>query len=679
MLQEGIKLGPYSIIHSIGGTDESDSYLAESKRDTHKVVIKIFKDALPSSQESVAEAEHTSQIFMKEAHKLSELRHPDILQPLDYGKALITTQLHLYLVTRFCADENLADVMKRHQFSLQEVAHLIEQIATVLHYVHEHNVIHRHIKPSNVFLQLQEGSSEKLDVVRIFLTDFIPEVLTREDSTQASDEQSRLYLAPEQMAGHAVYATDQYALAVIGNQLLKNTLFMPTNAVKVAAGVTHQAEVSEEPTRLNRVSDSNDVQISEEIAAVLQRALAQKPEERYPSVRAFAQAFKESVDHAYTYTTVQENVQEELPPGIDSAKTVNAGFFDEAETMTVRGNDIYVQVPLTRGEARRGTTCKVTLPEGRSATVPIPPHTRNGQVIRLPEQGEIPQGGGIAGALIVTVITEDALDANSFLRRLNNLPRSRMTILTAASALILFNIIALLIIGGVDRAVAFHQAYADITATARVHNSIAAGIASNATAQSQATATFLSQHYPFSNTVGLDDPLSDASRDYGWYVSSNCKFDNGAYHVTTPDANTYIYCEAYNKAFSNFTFQVQLVVSKGDCGGITFHDNSSQPYLYLFLVCQDGTYKLDLVQNGNFTKTISHASPAINRGTGQPNQIAVVVNAATISLYANNQLLDSVQDSVYNSTYSTGLVGVLAFPLTNNTEDIYSNAKVWVL
>lgn len=679
MLREGVKLGPYSIIHSIGGTAESDSYLAESKRDTQKVVIKIFKDALPSSEEAVEETEDTSQVFMKEARILSELRHPDILQPLDYGKALIETQVHLYLATRFCPDENLADVMKMHHFSPREIASLVEQIATVLQYAHERSIIHRHVKPSNVFVQSSNETLENLDDARIFITDFFPEVLATENGTKTGDEQSRLYLAPEQLAAHAVYATDQYALAIITEQMLRNVLFTATNAMKAAVGTTQQVAVDEQPTKMSAVSGSDDMQISEEIATVLQRASAQKPEDRYPSISAFVQAFKESVEHGYTNTTIHEDVQEKLPPGIDSAQTVNADIFAETETETVRGNDIYVQVPLTRGDARRGTTCKVTLPEGRSVTVPIPPRTRNGQVIRLPEQGEIPHGGGTPGALIVTVITEDALDANSFLRRLNNLPRSRMTVLTAASALILFNIIALLIIGGVNRTAAFNQAYADITATARVHANIAAGIASNATAQSQATATFLSKHFPFSNTVGLDDPLSDASRDYGWPVGSNCKFDNGAYHTITPDANTYYYCEASNKAFSNFAFQVQLVVSKGDCGGITFHDNSSQPYLYLFLVCQDGTYQLDLVKNGNITKTISHASPMINKGTGQPNLIAVVVNADTISLYANNQLLDSLQDSVYNRNYRPGLVGLIAFPLNNTTEDIYSNAKVWVL
>ncbi len=71
----------------------------------------------------------------------------------------------------------------------------------------------------------------------------------------------------------------------------------------------------------------------------------------------------------------------------------------------------------------------------------------------------------------------------------------------------------------------------------------------------------------------------------------------------------------------------------------------------------------------------SNSSSAIKTGLNQSNLIAVVANGSTLDLFVNGQKIDSVLDS----TYSHGQIGVVADATNNQTEVVYSNAKVWKL
>jgi len=115
-----------------------------------------------------------------------------------------------------------------------------------------------------------------------------------------------------------------------------------------------------------------------------------------------------------------------------------------------------------------------------------------------------------------------------------------------------------------------------------------------------------------------------------------------------------------------------MTITQGDYAGIVFRLDDTHHTFYYFRIGIDGSYDFDLYSN-NFNTLKSGINTAINNGLNQTIIIAVVANGSQIYLHVNLQLIDSVTDS----TDSQGEVGVAAFDSTNQTEAVFSNARVW--
>jgi serine/threonine protein kinase len=216
-------------------------------------------------------------------------------------------------------------------------------------------------------------------------------------------------------------------------------------------------------------------------------------------------------------------------------------------------------------------------------------------------------------------------------------------------------------------------------------NAATATVQANATAtvQSRATATVVAANpdpYPPSGrNLALLDPMS---QPYLWqsYTDSkfggSCQFKANSLHVTQSKSPSYFYCTASTEEYTDATFEVQMAIIQGDCGGITFRASSTANKLYFYRVCVDGAYDLYLYvdSSGNTARTLlKSTSPVIHKGVNQANLLAVVTNGSQIDLYANKQKIDSLSDP----TYKQGLFGVTANSLTGTTEVAYSNARIW--
>ncbi len=119
-----------------------------------------------------------------------------------------------------------------------------------------------------------------------------------------------------------------------------------------------------------------------------------------------------------------------------------------------------------------------------------------------------------------------------------------------------------------------------------------------------------------------------------------------------------------------------MTIVRGDAGGIVFRVDDGKGSDYLFRIGIDGSYTLDIYNNNNLNSTLKRGtSTAINTGLNQSNLLAVVANGSNIDLYVNNQHVDSVSDS----TFSQGEIGVAASSTGNPTEVVFTNAKVWTL
>jgi hypothetical protein len=209
-------------------------------------------------------------------------------------------------------------------------------------------------------------------------------------------------------------------------------------------------------------------------------------------------------------------------------------------------------------------------------------------------------------------------------------------------------------------------------------------ITATAIAQANASTTVVAQnpdpYPPYNWKLALLDPLKDNSKGYSWDVNptqyGTCSFINGTFHVVSPTSPNYHGCAAQNTNVSNLAYEVEISIISGNCGAIIFRANVSLHQYYYFRICQDGSYQFLLyTQTGYATKTfINDSSLYIHTGLGALNLIAVVAMSNTFTLYINHQLINSVQDS----TYSQGQIGLVADNDNSPTEVAFSNAKVWV-
>lgn len=224
-----------------------------------------------------------------------------------------------------------------------------------------------------------------------------------------------------------------------------------------------------------------------------------------------------------------------------------------------------------------------------------------------------------------------------------------------------------------EHAAATATAYTNATGTAQA----------NATAHANATATFIASHYPFSNNLVLGDSLNNNRKGNNWDVNTSsdgkagCQFTGGTYHAVELDPRYFYYCVAKNTTFSDFTYQVEMTIVKGDAGGIGFRldQTSGQLTGYFVFISTKGDYWMTSYDGNSSKQVVSGTSTAIKTGLNQSNVIAVVARGDTLELYVNEQFITRVVDN----TYSQGQIGVTVYPFSNPAEAVFSNAKVWKL
>lgn len=229
-----------------------------------------------------------------------------------------------------------------------------------------------------------------------------------------------------------------------------------------------------------------------------------------------------------------------------------------------------------------------------------------------------------------------------------------------------------------NQALATQQASIYATATALAGSTATAqGSSADATATAGAAENLLNQDT--SGTPVFNDALSDTSGNNGWDTNINtqgntgCQFNNGAYHALEAMPGYLQPCIAESSNFSNFAYEVSLIIDQGDQGGIIFRANTAKSQYYLFRIGTDGSYTLERYANNQVVTLSSGFSVAIATGTGQSNALAVIADKSTLSLFANSTYIASVTDD----TYTSGQIGVVALDFSLPTDVEFSNAQVW--
>src|SRR5579862_3353716 len=137
---EGSTLGRYELRCRIAQGGMSEVYLAYDRRVKRRVAVKV----LYGSNEPFVRC------FESEALAIGTLSHDHILPLYDFGEQ----RPWYYLVMPYVEGGTLRDyLLKRGCLTLEEAGSFLEQIASALQYAHDHGVIHRDVKPSNILLR----------------------------------------------------------------------------------------------------------------------------------------------------------------------------------------------------------------------------------------------------------------------------------------------------------------------------------------------------------------------------------------------------------------------------------------------------------------------------------------------------------------------------------------------
>ncbi|HEX3049252.1 MAG TPA: serine/threonine protein kinase [Aggregatilineaceae bacterium] len=267
----GQLLGQYRLLEPIGKGGMAVVYRAQQAAFGREVAIKILGTDLVDDVEFSAR-------FRREAETIANLQHPHILPVIDYGEQAGL----IYLVMRLIRGGTLASEMAKGPLSLRQTAALLTQIASALTYAHSKGVIHRDFKPQNVLLD-EEGNS--------YLTDFgIAKMLSGTANITSSGHVmgTPSYMAPEQWRAQPVDArTDIYALGLVVYEMLVG--LQPFDAdTPFALMYSHLDMLPASPTRYHPTLPGT-------IEAVVFKAIAKHPADRYSSAQDFADAFRRAV------------------------------------------------------------------------------------------------------------------------------------------------------------------------------------------------------------------------------------------------------------------------------------------------------------------------------------------------------------------------------------------------
>ncbi|QBD76444.1 hypothetical protein EPA93_10645 [Ktedonosporobacter rubrisoli] len=351
---EGQHLGHYRLLRLLGSGGMGEVYLAEDARIGQHVAIKLIRAEGIANPQSAGEA---ARLFEREAKAIARLDHPNILPLYAYGEETLGETLLSYLVMPYRKEGTLASWLRSRGKAIPllsaEVSPLLQQAAAALQHAHQQHVLHQDIKPTNFLIREREDSPDRPDLL---LSDFgIAKLMSATASASQSVRGTPTYMPPEQWDGYPVAASDQYALAIMVYELLVGRPPFVGNPGQVMR--QHYLTSPPAPSELAR-------QLSSAIDAVLLRALAKQPDERFADVLAFARAFEEAMQSE---------------------------------------GDLQATLAISQAEAENGTTRMLTLPGGRQVSVAVPAGVSDGTTLRLQGQGMPYYPGGPIGTLALTI------------------------------------------------------------------------------------------------------------------------------------------------------------------------------------------------------------------------------------------------------------------------------------
>ncbi|MDV7172087.1 protein kinase [Gordonia amicalis] len=293
MFEPGTVIAGYRVERLLGSGGMGAVFLARHPELPRYDALKVLKDSAGLTDNNFRRR------FLREAEVAATLDHPNIVTVFNRGRATVPTASEtgrsdvLWIAMQYvpgtdCARE-LADIGR---FTPSRVAHIASQVARGIDHANRRGLTHRDVKPGNILLaEVDEDST--VEEQRVLLTDF--GVAKISDETEALTSVGTVlatlsYASPEQLMGRTLDGrSDQYSLAASTFHLLTGRVPFDDRDTGAVIG----AHLKDPVPRASELVAG----LPTGVDAVITRAMAKTPEERFANCREFADALTASLRH----------------------------------------------------------------------------------------------------------------------------------------------------------------------------------------------------------------------------------------------------------------------------------------------------------------------------------------------------------------------------------------------
>lgn len=359
----------YRIQREIGAGGMSFVYAAQDEELQETVALKIIRPELVGEEELVER-------FKREVRITRQIHHPNIIRIFEFGRTEMEGKTFYYLTMELLPGMDLGTwLRKRGSLTLSEVSEIAVQLCDALSEAHRMGVIHRDIKPQNIFMD---------NTGRATLMDFgISRLATLTGLTRGSQLMGTpRYMSPEQVSKKQEldHRTDIYSLGIVLYELCTRRVpFAGQTPVEVA--IRHVQEAPEPPRSIN-------AEVPPTMEKVILTCLEKDPNARYATAEAL---------RAAVLTVAQESgVETRLIPSLGPASTPRGEGSVEAAPGSAP--ESFVKAPVQPratplGEAMEGS-------EGGSSSTT----SRLGVTLVTNPWGLVALVGGLVGIVVAAVM-----------------------------------------------------------------------------------------------------------------------------------------------------------------------------------------------------------------------------------------------------------------------------------
>jgi serine/threonine-protein kinase len=275
---EAKQLGQYRLIEPLGAGGMGAVYLAEHRMLKRPCAIKLIHP------EHAADP-HVLARFEREVRMTARLSHWNTVEIFDYGR---TDDGTFFYVMEYLPGLSLDELLERHgPLPAERVVHFMRQMCQALREAHAIGLIHRDIKPGNVFAAQRGGVYDVVKLLDFGLVKPVTEAPSARLTHEGNISGTPLYMSPEQARGQADVdaRSDIYSLGAVAYALLTGRPpFEGTSPMEVMV-----AHIRDEAVRPSQ----HQPDVPADVEEVVLRCLAKKPEDRFPDVESLEGALAE--------------------------------------------------------------------------------------------------------------------------------------------------------------------------------------------------------------------------------------------------------------------------------------------------------------------------------------------------------------------------------------------------